>query len=199
MSHFPYRREGDTWQIDLQLESLQQLSSDLDPAPLARRDLDSSAEEYILDAARELPQDAKLCLNLWLPGEELALANAERVTRTVRYHFQWMHQRSRHKLREHLREANRSTILGLVFMVVCMLIVHSIESMAPPDHLMTSISAEGLMVIGWVALWRPVEMLLYDWWPLRREVKLTRRLAGLDVQLCAQENYSAELPELLPA
>jgi len=25
---------------------------------------------------------------------------------------------------------------------------------------------EGLVITGWVAMWRPVEVLLYDWWPM---------------------------------
>lgn len=29
---------------------------------------------------------------------------------------------------------------------------------------------DGLVIIGWVALWRPAEIFLYDWWPLRGEV-----------------------------
>ena len=39
------------------------------------------------------------------------------------------------------------------------------------------------MVIGWVALWRPVEMYLYDWWPLRRESRLLERLSRMPVSL----------------
>src|SRR5690606_40819789 len=51
----PYRREGDTWQIDLRLDRLQQLTDPRDPSPLARRDLHPDAEHYILDACHELP------------------------------------------------------------------------------------------------------------------------------------------------
>ena len=60
----PYRREGETWQIDLQLERLQQLVNRLDPAPVPGRDLDPAAERYILDAARELPAGEPLALLL---------------------------------------------------------------------------------------------------------------------------------------
>ena len=51
----PYRREGDTWQIDLRLDRLQQLADTRDPSPFSRRDLAPDAERYILDACRELP------------------------------------------------------------------------------------------------------------------------------------------------
>ncbi|HEU0284513.1 MAG TPA: hypothetical protein VFR52_05150, partial [Sphingomicrobium sp.] len=41
---------------------------------------------------------------------------------------------------------------------------------------------EGLIIIGWVALWRPVEMLLYDWRPIRREKKMLDKLANVPVE-----------------
>ena len=40
---------------------------------------------------------------------------------------------------------------------------------------------EGLVIIGWVALWRPMEIFLYDWWPLLRERNLYRHLATAEV------------------
>ena len=44
---------------------------------------------------------------------------------------------------------------------------------------------EGLVIGGWVAMWRPIEILLYDWWPLRREIALRERLKDLTVELLA--------------
>jgi hypothetical protein len=31
---------------------------------------------------------------------------------------------------------------------------------------------ESLLIGGWVAMWRPMEILLYDWWPIRAEARL---------------------------
>jgi len=36
-------------------------------------------------------------------------------------------------------------------------------------------------VFGWVANWRPAEILFYDWWPVRRSRNLYRRLAAAEV------------------
>jgi hypothetical protein len=38
-------------------------------------------------------------------------------------------------------------------------------------------------VIGaWVALWRPIEIFLYDWWPIRAEARLFDRLSQMEVR-----------------
>ncbi len=43
---------------------------------------------------------------------------------------------------------------------------------------------EHSLVIGaWVALWRPLEIFLYDWWPVRAEARLYDRLGAMDVRL----------------
>jgi hypothetical protein len=33
---------------------------------------------------------------------------------------------------------------------------------------------EGFLIGGWVAMWRPLEVFLYDWWP-NRQSQLLRR------------------------
>lgn len=176
----PYRQEGVTWQIDLRLDRLQQLADPRDPSPFSRRDLDPDAEHYILDACRELPPQEPLALNLWLPASERTEGIAERARHAVCFHFAWQAQNSQRRLREHLRQAHRATLLGLGFMAVCMLLYNLIGTL---DNLLAQTLAEGLMVIGWVALWRPVEMYLYDWWPLRREARLFERLSHMPVSL----------------
>jgi hypothetical protein len=40
---------------------------------------------------------------------------------------------------------------------------------------------ESLVIVGWVVLWRPVEMCLYDWLPVVRRRRLYRRLAESQV------------------
>ena len=42
---------------------------------------------------------------------------------------------------------------------------------------------ESLLIGGWVAMWRPLEVFLYDWWPIRAEARLFDRLATMPVRL----------------
>jgi hypothetical protein len=43
--------------------------------------------------------------------------------------------------------------------------------------------AEGLLIVGWVAMWGPLDIFLYGWWPIYSRVKLFDRLARLEVEL----------------
>jgi hypothetical protein len=42
---------------------------------------------------------------------------------------------------------------------------------------------EGLIILGWVANWKPIQTFLYDWWPVARRRDLYRRLARARVEL----------------
>jgi hypothetical protein len=35
---------------------------------------------------------------------------------------------------------------------------------------------EGLVIISWVTMWRPIDTLVFDWVPLRRSRRLIQRL-----------------------
>jgi hypothetical protein len=46
-----------------------------------------------------------------------------------------------------------------------------------------SVVHESLLIAGWVAMWRPLEIFLYDWWSIRSEARLFDRLAVMPVRL----------------
>ena len=41
--------------------------------------------------------------------------------------------------------------------------------------------SEGLLIIGWVANWRPAEIFLYDWRPMKRQREILDELANMDI------------------
>jgi hypothetical protein len=44
-----------------------------------------------------------------------------------------------------------------------------------------------LVILGWVANWRPIQIFLYDWQPLVRRRRLLKRLAKATVRLAPYE------------
>jgi hypothetical protein len=54
---------------------------------------------------------------------------------------------------------------------------------ALPQSALGQLLAEGIMIFGWVANWRPAEIFLYDVWAVRRRVGLYRRLAEARIEL----------------
>jgi len=50
-----------------------------------------------------------------------------------------------------------------------------------------------LLIFGWVANWRPIEIFLYEWWPIVRRRNLYRRLAAAEVDLTPFKDERLEL------
>jgi hypothetical protein len=58
---------------------------------------------------------------------------------------------------------------------------------------------ESLTIGGWVSMWRPLEVFLYDWWPIRNEARLSDRLAVMPIRImyAGDDNVHYQRSELL--
>lgn len=70
---------------------------------------------------------------------------------------------------------------GFAFMLVCQII--GVLADFPEHPTLTNTISEGFLVLGWVALWKPFETLLFDWRPSMERRKLHERLAAMPVVL----------------
>jgi hypothetical protein len=50
-----------------------------------------------------------------------------------------------------------------------------------------TIVSEGLLILGWVAMWRPVEIFLYDWWPELGKRRLFDRIVHMQIETQGSE------------
>jgi hypothetical protein len=54
---------------------------------------------------------------------------------------------------------------------------------AAATNALAAVLRESLFIGGWVAMWRPIEIFLYDWWPIRAEARRFDRLAAMPVAI----------------
>ena len=52
-----------------------------------------------------------------------------------------------------------------------------------PEGALRQVLREGLVIMGWVAMWRPLELLLYDWWPLFERRRRLARIVAAPVEV----------------
>ncbi len=176
-----YRRDGDTVVIELSLRQTAQLFNSLDPSPFHEKELDADAARYIADAVRDIGVDQPVKLSIELPPAELRRPAAASMGDAIRYHFAYRLQTARRNLRDALRRGRTSLLIGLLFLCACMALRELAYSF--PQSAVMRILAEGLLILGWVAMWGPLEVFLYGWWPLIGERRLLERLAVIEVDL----------------
>lgn len=166
--------------IKLKLRELPQLFNSMDPSPFHDRDLDSDAEEYILSWARELSptQEIELVLHLTTPPPAERAAALEGV---VQHYFAQREEMKDREYRQRWRRGRISLLVGLLFLAACLLVSKIFAQFG--HSTISAVLTESLTIGGWVAMWRPLDFFLYDWWPLRAELKMFRRLATMRVRL----------------
>ncbi|SDW28319.1 hypothetical protein [Marinobacter mobilis] len=168
--------------IRLHLATITQLFNSLDPSPFVGRDLDVNAESFIIEWAEEHPAHGGFRLEIQVNECQDVGAARDRVLRAVRAYFSDREQVVRRDFRRLMGQGRLSLVIGLAFLAVCLGVSRMIESQAPGNGLLI-LASESLWIGGWVAMWRPMEIFLYDWWPLLRRIRLLRRLAIMDVRL----------------
>ncbi len=171
--------------IEVRVAELKQLFNSMDASPFRERDLDPDAEEFIVGWAREAPRGATLALLVDLerapPPSGVADEPAE-LRDAIREFFAHRAQATRSRLRQLLRIGRISLLVGLVFLVAAVGLGDFIAN-AMKGQRLGDLLREGLVICGWVAMWRPLEIFLYGWWPIRTEAKLFDRLSAMPVRI----------------
>lgn len=166
--------------IELRLQSAEQLFDPFDPFPMPTRDLARGAEDYIVGWALELPPDETLALRIYLSNE--GDADVEGLRTAITSHFLYRARRTRADMRELLAIARVSLMIGMCVLAVCIGLRQGLRGILPEGPV-AGFFGEGLVIVGWVANWRPIEILLYEWWPLARRRRLFKRLAAAPVEV----------------
>ncbi len=167
-------------QIELRLRNVTALFNSLDPSPFQEKDLDVAAEEFIVSWARELPANTPLVLRLHLE-EPPATDPVPMVREALRNYFTYRGELLHREFKQLMRLARTSLFIGLTFLAVCMVV--SVYLLPQEGNALATFLRESVVIVGWVAMWRPLELYLYEWWPLTRKKRLYDRLARMEVVL----------------
>jgi len=170
--------------IEVRIHELAQLFNSLDPSPFHERDLDDDAEDHIVGWARELPPHVPLAIVVHLPDGEARKAIERNLPKALAHYFDDRAERQRRDLNELFRIGRRYLLVGLSVLVVCLVASQMLRTRLG-DGPLARAAEESLIIVGWVANWKPIETFLYDWWPLKRRLDLYRRLARAQVTIVA--------------
>lgn len=176
-----YRVEDGKTCIDLNVRHSRQLFDGRDPAPFRERDLDEDVVDYLMSAAQEIPWKQPLRIVVTISEEPEPRLAADVIAEAVREHFLHEREQIRRRFGEHVRRARTFLAMGLLFLVLFLTLAELTASL-PPGPL-REILREGLVITGWVAMWRPLEALLYDWWPLVDERRHVSRVLDAPVSI----------------
>jgi hypothetical protein len=142
----------------------------------AAKGLASPVADQLLARAKDVSAKLGIALRVEVPG---APAELEAKLRAA---FALAAAEERMRLSELFRWGRRALVLGLAVMVSCLTIaIHGQEVL--PGLALPTVVKEAAKIIGWVAMWKPMEIFLYDWMPIQRRRRVFERLAAARIEV----------------
>jgi hypothetical protein len=168
--------------IEIRVNDIAQLFQTLDPFPFREKDLADEAEDYIVGWAREMPSNRPIRIVVHIPDtDSQGKASSDLVEAFNRY-FSGRAVVIQRELNELFRVGRRSLAIGASILVACLLLAHLAAGYLV-ETAFKRLAEESFLILGWVANWRPLEIFLYDWWPLAHRRDLYNRLSVATVEV----------------
>ena len=150
-----------------------------------KRYISSDAEEFIVEEAEALSHKGTININIHMTLAEKKYQ--EEIAPAIHNHFCHRKIQSKLRLKESLHHGFRMLLLALLLLAVIFSVTEISFRLIPDNDLVTFIR-ESFIILGWVALWRPLDLLLYDWYPVKRKMGLFRRLEKSNVQVIIEDD-----------
>jgi hypothetical protein len=171
-------------EVAIRVNTVGQMFNPFDRSPFRERDIATGVEQFLVGWVRELPEGAPFTIAVYLPAEDVDKPQARVIGEAIAHYFDDRAQAAVRDLRELFRIGRRSLLIGLVVLAAS-LIASQVAASTIPNEVAARLIEESLIIVGWVANWRPLEIWLYDWLPIRRRIRLNQRIAAAPVEVKA--------------
>lgn len=178
----PRAQSGARGTVEIRLRNVAQLFNSMDPSPFHERDLDRAAEDFIVSWVRELSRDEPLQLVVHLREWPAEPEPQQRIGAAIANYFTERARVVRADRQEELRRGRFNLAMGAVFLMSCLLVAELLGN-AEQRGILGNFLYDGLTIVGWVVMWRPLEVFLFDYWHLRSKERLYRRIAAAPLDL----------------
>jgi hypothetical protein len=145
-----------------------------------KRLLHPDVEEFIIEETEKLQPNSDFHITIQVPDQQSF--KEDEIASIIHRHFQGQYEKARLQVKTILRLGLRSLLIGFVFLIITYLLIGTLKSFIKENALLITLR-EFFIILGWVALWRPADLLLYEWRPHQRKAKLYNRIAKCNVQV----------------
>jgi len=167
--------------IEMVVSNFNELFDERDPSPFRLKDLHDEVVEYIVASAKELPLRRIGKIKIFFQNEKSLEGVQELTTAAIHSYFQYETEIMSKKIREVLSNGVKSLLIGTVFLTTSVLVSSSVHS--SNESFWNIFMKEGLILLGWVSMWKPIDVFLYEWWPLVEVKKIYSILSEIDVDI----------------
>lgn len=172
--------------ITLHLQQIQHLFQAPELDPFTGQDHSLSGLEQILNELEPQPSSHQVHTTILLSQADFP-ENLSQLEQTCQTMLQKYCDRKIHQISNEMLASRQQgwTVLkiGLFFLTICLLISTFFSKLDSLPEFLQRLLSEGFLIAGWVGLWYPIELLLYDWWPYWREKQLYQQIRAMELDI----------------
>ena len=171
--------------VDLYLTDIHNFFQTPEADPFKGDFIETSGIDQLIDtmSARSWRRKGIATILIHLPEAMIEPGLAAKVKRAIASYSDAHIRVAVQKQREIWLEGLKALRIGLVFWAICLALSLLFEEVIFTRTAIGRLFGEGFIIAGWVGLWRPAELLLYDWRPYAREQKHYAEIKTMEVRI----------------
>jgi hypothetical protein len=167
--------------ITLALDDITQLFEEPEINPFAPNRVYTSGIRTILNELKPLSLNSRTRANILLPATQISPALQQQVKDAIERYCRSRIYRNEKELLSLRWRGLRALQGGSLFLAACLVLSALVENATFLPEFLIHFFSEGLIIAGWVSLWHPIEILLYEWWPYWRENRLLQHIMEMEM------------------
>jgi hypothetical protein len=170
-------------EITIHLLDLTQLFMAPSGDPFTEEHSLESGIEWILDelTPHALGWGTRTKTTIILPMGNLDPGLANKTSEAVKRYCKFKIRQNQHGLIALRWQGVKAMQMGIVFLSGCLFLSAILSGTSVVPGFLSTLLSNGLEIAGWVSLWRPIEIFLYEWWPYWRENQLYTHLMNMQI------------------
>jgi hypothetical protein len=169
------------YDITLQLDHLAQFFTVPDPDPFVPRVRFEPGIETIVGELKPKALIRKVRTTIVLPPDQITPAAGTQLRAALTQYCNYRIRQNRRDLVSLRWQGIKALQNGLVFLGICLLLSALFENAEALEEWVRRLGSEGFLIAGWVSLWHPIEILLYEWWPFSRQIRIYENILRMDI------------------
>ena len=145
------------------------------PPPFKGAVLTPDAESYIVREAKQVPFQKPIHLVI-----ESAKPLGVDAGQIIAAYFREAAEIESQNISELFRSGLKALLIGLLTLSLCLFLAWYFTYHVT-QRPMTRLIQESFVILGWVSMWKPIEIFLYEWLPLTRRRRLFLRISSANV------------------
>ncbi|WP_051231037.1 hypothetical protein [Kaistia adipata] len=180
--------------VDLHLSDMHNMFQTPEVDPFLDENIEASGIDQLIDTMNARPGNQKpiSAIAIHLPPAMIEPGLPARMKMAIGNYCNAQIRLAAQKKREIWLEGRKALRIGLVFWAICLALSLLFEELVFRSNVLGRLFGEGFIIAGWVGLWRPAELLLYDWRPYSREIRRYEEIKRMTVSIVPRKRAAAQ-------